>query len=74
MVYGAGAGGSRLGAACWRRVSRGAWHSAFGIVSFAVLGFAATFVPATAYESWAKSHYRIWGSSAITTFYASEAW
>jgi hypothetical protein len=39
-----------------------------------VLGFAALFVPASAYESWAKSHYRIWGPSAVTTFYASEAW
>ena len=48
---------------------RGLWR-----VSFAVLGFAALFVPASAYESWAKSHYRIWGPSAVTTFYASEAW
>jgi hypothetical protein len=42
--------------------------------SFAVLGFAALYVPATTYEIWVKSHYGIWGPSAITTFYASEAW
>lgn len=47
---------------------------ALGRGSFAVLGFAALFVPATAYEIRTKSHYRIWGPSAITTFYASEAW
>jgi hypothetical protein len=47
---------------------------ALGSGALAVLGFAALFVPATAYETWAKSHYRIWGPSAITTFYASEAW
>jgi len=47
---------------------------ALGRGSFAVLGFAALFVPATIYESWAKSQYHIWGPSAITTFYASEAW
>ena len=41
---------------------------------FAVLGFAALFVPATTYEHWAKSRYGIWGPSAITTFYASQAW
>jgi len=42
--------------------------------SFAVLGFAALYVPATTYEIWVKSHYGIWGPSAITTYYASEAW
>jgi hypothetical protein len=42
--------------------------------SVAILGFAALYVPATAYDTWAKSHYGIWGPSAITTFYASEAW
>jgi hypothetical protein len=42
--------------------------------SFAVMGFAALYVPATAYELWVKSHYGIWGPSAITTYYASEAW
>jgi len=47
---------------------------ALGRGSFAVLGFAVLFVPANAYEIWAKSRYRIWGPSAITTFYASEAW
>ncbi|MGA2739154.1 MAG: hypothetical protein ABSG65_17080 [Bryobacteraceae bacterium] len=42
--------------------------------SFAVLGFAALYVPATTYAIWAKSRFGIWGPSAITTFYASEAW
>lgn len=43
-------------------------------VSVALLGFAVLFVPATAYENSVKSHYGIWGPSAVTTFYASQAW
>jgi hypothetical protein len=43
-------------------------------ISMFVLGFALLFAPAIAYQSWAKARYRIWGPSAITTFYASEAW
>lgn len=42
--------------------------------SFAVLGFAALLVPTAIYQSWAKARYEIWGPSAITTFYAAEAW
>ncbi len=36
---------------------------------FAVLGFAALFVPATTSGRSARSRYGIWGPSAITTFY-----
>jgi hypothetical protein len=43
-------------------------------VSAFVVGFALFFVPANIYQSWAKAHYGIWGPSAITTFYAAEAW
>lgn len=47
---------------------------ALATCSFVVLGFAALFVPATIYQSWVKVHYGITGPSAITTFYAAEAW
>jgi len=42
--------------------------------SFAVLGFGMLFVPANIYQAWAKSHYGIWGASALSTFYTGEAW
>jgi hypothetical protein len=43
-------------------------------VSAFVVGFALFFVPSNVYQSWVKAHYGIWGPSAITTFYAAEAW
>ena len=43
-------------------------------VMFLGLGFGLWFTPYTLYQSWARARYGIWGPSAITTFYASEAW
>ena len=42
--------------------------------SVAALGFALLFAPAAIYQSWAKARFGIWGPSAITVFYASEAY
>ena len=39
-----------------------------------VAGFALFFVPSNIYQSWVKTHYGIWGPSAISTFYSAEAW
>lgn len=44
-----------------------------GIAAF-LLGFGLLFVPAMLYQHWAKTRYNLWGPSAISTYYASEAW
>jgi hypothetical protein len=49
------------------------WRTLVRVFAF-VVGFALFFVPSNMYQSWAKTHYGIWGPSAITTFYAAEAW